>query len=75
MSVGNRKCNSSSNERVDLFESGKERFVEGVAVPILLESISEAIVRGRTKEHDQQVGPCLIGQVHIVQIEWFERFS
>ena len=46
MSVGNRKCNSSSNERVDLFESGKERFVEGVAVPILPESISEAIVRG-----------------------------
>jgi hypothetical protein len=66
VSIGNRKCNSSSNERVDLFESGEERSVEGVAVPFLPESVSEAIVRGRIEERDHQVGPCLIGQARVV---------
>ena len=65
-SVRNRSCNSSSNERVDLFESGEECAVEGVAVPFVSESISEAIVRGRMEERDQQVKPCLIRQVRIV---------
>jgi hypothetical protein len=61
-----RKCNISSKERVELFEIGEQRAVEGGAVPVLPESISETIVRGRIKERDHQVGPFLIGQVRVV---------
>ena len=44
-------------------------------MPVLPESISETIVRGRIEERDHQVGPFLIGQVRVVKIEWFERCS